>query len=364
LLREEKLVTKLSASTPGQFEPTNDLNVVEVQPLEAPTKLQADLPITAELARHVTRARHELRQAIHGYDRRIVVIVGPCSIHDPRSALEYAERLARLRASLADRFILVMRVYFEKPRTTVGWKGFISDPHLDGSGDINTGLRRAREVLIAINSMGLPCATEFLDPIVPQYTADLVSWSAIGARTTESQTHREMASGLSMPVGFKNSTDGDIQTAINAIEAARRPHSFVGIDPAGTTAIIRTKGNSDVHLVLRGGGGHANHTPPYVAFARVALGVKNGLRPILVDCSHDNSGRDPRRQPEVFRQTLDQIVAGESCLLGMMLESHLVEGTQKMGPLAGLCYGQSITDACIDWPTTEAMLRDAHARLH
>ena len=310
----------------------------------------------------VADGRRALRECLAGTDRRLVVIVGPCSIHDPRSALEYATRLAGLREQVADKMMLVMRVYFEKPRTTVGWKGLITDPDHNGSDDMNRGLEEARKILLAINGLGLPCATEFLDPIVPQYVADLVSWAAIGARTTESQTHRQMASGLSMPVGFKNSTDGGLEVAVQAMEAASAPHAFLGINVEGQTSVVRTTGNPDTHVVLRGGGGKSNYSRADIAYTRALLGEADaGPRAIMVDCSHANSGKDYRKQPVVFGNVIEQVLAGEEALLGMMLESHLVEGRQALGE--SMTYGQSVTDACIGWETTEELLLGAHERL-
>ena len=310
----------------------------------------------------VADGRRALRECLAGTDRRLVVIVGPCSIHDPRSALEYATRLAGLREQVADKMMLVMRVYFEKPRTTVGWKGLITDPDHNGSDDMNRGLEEARKILLAINGLGLPCATEFLDPIVPQYVADLVSWAAIGARTTESQTHRQMASGLSMPVGFKNSTDGGLEVAVQAMEAASAPHAFLGINVEGQTSVVRTTGNPDTHVVLRGGGGKSNYSRADIAYTRALLGEAGaGPRAIMVDCSHANSGKDYRKQPVVFGNVIEQVLAGEEALLGMMLESHLVEGRQALGE--SMTYGQSVTDACIGWETTEELLLGAHERL-
>lgn len=334
---------------------TQDVHVSRFEPLDSPRVIKAALPITKESEASVLKGRAELRKALAGNDRRMVVIVGPCSIHDSKSALEYAERLVRLRRSIEKQVLVIMRVYFEKPRTRLGWKGLINDPLLDGSSNVNLGLRKAREILLAINGMGLPCASEFLDPIVPQYTADLVTWAAIGARTTESQTHREMASGLSMPVGFKNSTDGDLQVALDALVSARHSHSFLGIDQEGQTSIVRTNGNSDVHLVLRGGI-KPNYSPENIALAKVSLGASEKRRIILVDCSHGNCEKDFRRQPVVFKAMLRQLVAGERILLGAMLESHLNEGKQKLEPGTDLRYGVSLTDGCINWDTTEKLL--------
>jgi 3-deoxy-7-phosphoheptulonate synthase len=343
---------------------TDDVRVSQFEPVDAPDIIKAEIPITPKAAALVLEGRNEIRSALTGKNKRILVITGPCSIHDADSAFEYAGKLRALQDDLQDKMLIVMRVYFEKPRTTVGWKGLINDPKLDNSGDINTGLRKAREILLEINSLGLFAATEFLDPIVPQYTADLVTWAAIGARTTESQTHREMASGLSMPVGFKNSTDGDLQTALDAMVSARHGHSFLGIDQTGRTAIVRTKGNPDVHLVLRGGNGKPNYSPAHIAFAREAIKMGSDLpRSILVDCSHGNSGKDYRKQPDVFEQLIQQIVGGDKSILGMMLESNLSEGSQKMAAPSQLRRGVSITDGCIDWATTEKLLRTAHQNL-
>lgn len=341
---------------------TSDIRVLGFEPLVTPHQVLADFPLTDRARRTVVAGRRGIREALAGKDDRLVIISGPCSIHDPDSALEYARRMATLRAELTDRFIIVMRAYFEKPRTTIGWKGFIYDPICDESYDINRGLRQARKILLEINSLGLACATEFLDPIVPQYTADLVSWAAIGARTTESQTHRQMASGLSMPVGFKNSTDGNIQGALDAMTAATHAHAFLGIDSLGQTSIVRTRGNPDVHIVLRGGGGKQNYSKAHIAFASALLEeATRNPRAILVDCSHANSNRDFRRQPAIFRDILEQAAAGEHSILGAMIESHLVEGSQSIG--RELVYGQSITDGCIGWEKTEELLREGYALL-
>jgi 3-deoxy-7-phosphoheptulonate synthase len=341
---------------------TSDIRVLGFEPLVTPRQVLADFPLTDKARRTVLMSRHDIREALAGKDDRLVIISGPCSIHDSGSALEYARRMAALRDKLADRFIIVMRTYFEKPRTTIGWKGFIYDPGCDESYDINRGLRQARRILLEINGLGLACATEFLDPIVPQYTADLVAWAAIGARTTESQTHRQMASGLSMPVGFKNSTDGNLQGALNAMTAATHPHAFLGIDSVGQTSIVRTRGNPDVHIVLRGGGGKHNYSKAHIAFARVLLEeATSNPRAILVDCSHANSDRNFHRQPAIFRNILEQAATGERSILGVMIESHLVEGKQPIGD--ELVYGQSITDSCIGWEKTEELLRQGYARL-
>jgi 3-deoxy-7-phosphoheptulonate synthase len=339
--------------------PTNDLNVIDAQPLQSPDGLKADLPITPGAAELVYRTREEIRAVLRGRDSRLLVVVGPCSVHDPSAALDYAERLLGLRRKHADQLLVVMRVYFEKPRTSVGWKGLINDPFLNGSHDIGAGLRIGRELLLRLANLGIPAATEVLDPIVPQYLADLVSWAAIGARTTESQTHREMASGLSMPVGYKNGTDGGLDAAIHALAAASRPHSFLGVDGAGRVAIVRTAGNPDGHIVLRGGNAGPNYAPEHVAAAADAL-TRAGAEPrVLIDCSHDNSGKSHLKQPHVVEDVARQVALGSPNLLGVMIESNLVGGRQKFEPgmpAAKLVYGQSITDACVDWPTTERTL--------
>jgi 3-deoxy-7-phosphoheptulonate synthase len=339
--------------------PTNDLNVIDTELLRTPDGLKADLPISPAASELVYRTREEIRGVLRGRDARMLVIVGPCSIHDPKAAIEYAERLRGLRSRHEADLLVVMRVYFEKPRTTTGWKGLINDPHLNGSHDIAAGLRIARGLMAQLADMGLPAATEVLDPIVPQYLADLIAWAAIGARTTESQTHREMASGLSMPVGYKNGTDGGLATAIHALVAASRPHSFLGIDGAGRVAIVRTAGNRDGHVVLRGGNAGPNYSQEHVVAAAAALEKAGVQSRMLVDCSHDNSGKSHLRQPDVVDEVSRQVAAGSPHLLGVMIESNLVGGKQKFEDGASpseLVYGQSITDACVDWPTTERML--------
>ncbi len=311
--------------------------------------------------RTVVEGREAVRRILRQEDPRLLLIVGPCSIHDVDGALEYAQRLNRLREELADQLEIIMRVYFEKPRTTIGWKGLINDPHLDGSYDIEMGLKKARQLLLQITGMGLPSATEFLDPIVPQYIADLVSWAAIGARTTESQTHREMASGLSMPVGFKNATDGSLQIAIDAMTSARAPHSFLGIDQDGVTSIIRTTGNPDGHVVLRGGRLQTNYDPASIAGAAATL--KKAALPsvLMVDCSHANSGKQHARQEEVWKSVVNQRATGNPALIGLMVESYLQEGSQPIAKNpTELCYGISLTDACVGWERTERMLRHGH----
>lgn len=339
---------------------THNLHIDTFEPLDSPRELRDSLPITEKAAKAVTGGREAVRQAIAGDERRLVVVTGPCSIHDPEAAIDYAQRLAEVGAEVSQSLVLIMRVYFEKPRTTVGWKGLINDPKLDGSRDINSGLRQARELLLAINELGIACATEFLDPIVPQYISDLVGWAAIGARTTESQTHREMASGLSMPVGFKNATDGDLQIAIDGMFASQRSHSFLGIDETGHTCVVRTRGNPDVHLVMRGGA-KPNFSKPHLAFAKAMLEPFDKQRLVMVDCSHGNSLKDHNKQRAPFEQLVELYAAGERAILGLMLESNLVEGCQSLGP--DMVYGQSVTDACIGWEATEELLRAAHTRL-
>ena len=343
---------------------TSDLNVVETRPLPSPSVLLAELPKTEAQAEFVTRARREIHRLIFTDDKRFLLIVGPCSIHDLEAGRDYARRLAALAREVTDRVMIVMRVYFEKPRTTVGWKGLVMDPRLDGSNDIAAGLRTARAFLREILDLGLPTATELLDPITPQYIADLICWSAIGARTTESQTHRQMASGLSMPLGFKNGTDGSIQTAVNAIKAAAHPQTFLGINLDGAASAIVTSGNPDCHIVLRGGASGPNYSPAHIAQTEQLL-AKAGLpKSILVDCSHDNSAKKPERQPEVLRALLTQISAGCASIMGAMLESNLQAGSQSFPqPREKLRYGVSITDACIDWPTTEKLVRELHTTL-
>jgi len=336
----------------------DNLRVLGLTRLITPAQIKEQFPSEERHTRLVQESRATARAILSGEDDRLLVVVGPCSIHDPASAMDYARRLAALSREASDRYFLVMRVYFEKPRTTVGWKGLINDPHLDDSCDVAHGIALARKLLLDILDLGLPAGTEFLDPIIPQYTADLISWAAIGARTTESQTHREMASGLSMPVGFKNGTDGTIQTALDAMKSARAPHSFIGMDQDGATSIVKTAGNPDSHIVLRGGRDGANYEAQHVAAACQAL-AKAGLQPaLMVDCSHANSGKDPRRQPAVWRSILEQRAGGRREIIGAMIESHLHEGSQPVGPrLDDLKYGLSVTDACLGWEDTQALLR-------
>ncbi len=338
------------------MEQTHNLRVERIEPLTPPAELKRELPQSEALAGFVAGTRREIEAVLAGRDRRLLAIVGPCSIHDPQAALEYAERLSALRARFADELLLCMRVYFDKPRTSVGWKGLINDPALDGSCDVATGLRRAREVLLAINALGVPAATETLDPVAPQYLGDLVSWTAIGARTTESQTHREMASGLSMPIGFKNGTDGGLEVAVNAMKSARVAHAFLGIDEAGHVAVVRTRGNASTHVVLRGGRGRSNYSDADVRAAG-ELARSAGLCPrVLVDCSHDNSEKSHENQPRVLADVAAQVASGSPHVLGVMLESNLVAGRQDLVAGCPLVYGQSITDACIDFATTERVV--------
>ncbi|MBU0639765.1 MAG: 3-deoxy-7-phosphoheptulonate synthase [Planctomycetes bacterium] len=342
---------------------TDDLNVASTRRLFRPHEAKQEIPLGPVSQRTVVESRAAIRRILRGDDRRLLVIVGPCSIHDEAAALEYAERLNQLRLELEDHLCLVMRVYFEKPRTTTGWKGLINDPRLDDTFDMEAGIRAARRILQHITELGLAAGTEMLDPITPQYIADLVSWAAIGARTTESQTHRQMASGLSMPVGFKNGTDGRLQAALDALDAARHPHSFLGIDQQGRTAVIRTRGNAWGHLILRGGRAGPNYAPEMTAEATEAL-QQSGLAPaLMVDCSHANSGKCCRNQAVVWRSILEQRQMGHASLIGAMLESNLHEGNQKLGDNpAELRYGVSITDECIGWDETEQLLRETHGR--
>ena len=336
-----------------------DVRVCGISKLIEPIQLKKQFPTTAALASQVLAARNTAKNILSQRDPRLMVVVGPCSIHDPKLAMDYAERLAELSQEVADRYFLIMRVYFEKPRTTTGWKGFINDPHLDESCDVADGLAQARALLLQIVSLGLPTATEFLDPIIPQYIGDLISWAAIGARTTEAQTHREMSSGLSMPVAFKNGTDGDIQVAMDAMKSSRAPHSFLGIDQTGATSIIQTTGNPDTHIVLRGGRSGPNYDPISVTEAVERL-KRNHLNPsLMIDCSHANSGKDASRQPEVWQSILEQRKQGSNDIVAAMLESHLHAGSQPLTNGEGLRYGVSITDACIDWETTCRLLRTA-----
>jgi 3-deoxy-7-phosphoheptulonate synthase len=339
-----------------------DQRIAKVVELVPPEKLLAELPLGEERAKAVIRGREEVRGVLQGRDPRLMVVVGPCSVHDPKAAMEYATKLAATARNLGEELLVVMRVYFEKPRTTTGWKGLINDPHLDESGDVNAGLRTARKLLLEVLDTGLPIGCEFLDPITPQYIADCVAWGAIGARTSESQTHRQLASGLSMPIGFKNRTDGNIQIAVDAVRAAAAPHAFAGIDDAGMPAILHTTGNPDCHIILRGGHGQPNYHRPEVEDALVTLGVAAQPERLVIDASHDNSGKDPERQFFAAGDIADQVADGNKAIVGAMLESFLVEGRQNLVPGGELVYGQSITDACIDWEdTVQALERFAAA---
>ena len=345
-------------------QPTQDLNVIRTRRLLYPRQVKQELPITPAAHRTVIESREVIKSILCNRDRRLLVIVGPCSIHDEHAALEYAQRLQRLSAALVDRIYVVMRVYFEKPRSVMGWKGLINDPHLNGSFDIETGIRTARRILLRITELGLPAGTEMLEPITPQYIDDLVTWAAIGARTTESQTHRQMASGLSMPVGYKNGTDGSLQAALDAMNSARRPHSFLGIDADGLTAIIDTRGNPWGHLILRGGRSGPNYDPATIANAASALKAAELPAGLMVDCSHANANKKFKNQAAVWRSVVTQRVQGNANLIGLMLESNLVEGSQPLGDNpATLRYGVSVTDECIGWDETEVLLHEAHAQL-
>jgi 3-deoxy-7-phosphoheptulonate synthase len=342
---------------------TNDLNIRAFTPIIPPEKLKAIFPMTEESNRTVIESREVITKILAKQDPRIIAIIGPCSIHDPSAALEYAEKLRRLAEKVRDLFYVVMRVYFEKPRTTVGWRGLIIDPGLDGSYDIEKGLKTARKLMLDISARGIPVGSEVLDPIIPQYISDLISWASIGARTTESQTHREMTSGLSMPVGFKNGTSGNLQLAFDALKSSKHPHSFIGIDQKGQTCIVHTKGNAAVHIILRGGRSGPNYYEETVEAA--AKNMKSeGLEPsIVIDCSHSNSGKDFRKQERVFRSVIDQKRRGDSALVGFMLESYLVEGKQKLEEKDNLVYGCSVTDECIGWEETEAMVLSGYEKL-
>jgi len=342
----------------------SDINVVDTAVLPAPEYLAREVPRSEAQAAFVAAAREEIHRIIFGDDPRFLVVVGPCSIHDLAAGRAYAERLAPLARELRDRLCIVMRVYFEKPRTTVGWKGLIMDPQLDGTHDIPNGLRLARTFLRDVIDLGLPTATELLDPITPQFIADLICWSAIGARTTESQTHRQMASGLSMPLGFKNTTAGELQPAINAIRAAGQPQTFLGISHQGLASAVTTRGNPNCHVILRGGNAGPNCAATSVAEAEESLRKHQLIPAVMVDCSHANSAKDPERQPAILADLVQQVVGGRHSLIGAMLESFLEKGAQPFPrPAKELVFGQSITDPCIDWDTTERALRATHAAL-
>jgi 3-deoxy-7-phosphoheptulonate synthase len=343
---------------------TNNLKVTSVSPIISPEELKQVFPVSEKSAEFVTNSRAEIQDILWNRDPRLMAVVGPCSIHDPEAAVDYARRLAELGKEIDDQILIVMRTYFEKPRTTVGWKGLINDPDMNGSHQISKGLGVARRLLCTINDLGLPVATEMLDPITPQYMADLLSWGAIGARTTESQVHREMASGLSFPVGFKNGTDGGLQVALDAMQAALHPHSFLGISREGRTAIVATTGNQDVHIVLRGGSSGPNFSSADIAKTAERLDKALLKTGIMVDCSHANSNKNHEKQGEVLDSVLDQIKAGSTRLAAVMIESNIEAGNQPMcDDPTDLKYGVSITDKCVDWDTTESMLRNAHAVL-
>jgi 3-deoxy-7-phosphoheptulonate synthase len=333
-----------------------DQRIERIVELVSPAALLGDMPLGEERERVVIEGRNAVEAILAGEDDRLLVVVGPCSVHDPEAALDYAGRLAEVAGGHRDHLLVAMRVYFEKPRTTTGWKGLINDPHLDGSYDVNSGLRKARTLLLQVLDLGLPIGCEFLDPITPQYISDTVAWGAIGARTTESQIHRQLGSGLSMPIGFKNRTDGNVQVAVDAVRAAAVPHAFAGIDDSGAPAILHTKGNPDGHVILRGGRGAPNSDPDGIRSALELLSAAGLPERVVVDASHDNSGKDPARQVSTVEGIGAQVAAGNAAIVGIMLESFLVEGRQDLRAGEPLTYGQSITDACIDWETTVSLL--------
>jgi 3-deoxy-7-phosphoheptulonate synthase len=333
-----------------------DQRIEQVVSLVPPGDMLEEQPLLPEHEEVVVRGRADVHRVVDREDDRLLVVVGPCSVHDADAALDYAQRLRARAEELRDDVLIAMRVYFEKPRTTTGWKGLINDPHLDGSGDVNSGLRMARQLLLEVLGMGLPIGCEFLDPITPQYISDCVSWGAIGARTTESQIHRQLASGLSMPVGFKNGTDGDVGVAVDAVRAAAASHAFAGIDVSGTPAILHTSGNPDCHVILRGGRGAPNYDEDAVAEALARLRAAGLPERLVVDASHDNSGKDHNRQPGVAGEVAAQVAGGNRAIVGVMLESFIAAGSQHLGDGRDLVYGQSITDACMAWDTTVGVL--------
>lgn len=343
------------------MEKIQDLNVESFKPLMTPKQIREEIPMPEGSLRTVLQGRKVIRDIVEGKDPRKFLVVGPCSIHDADCAKEYAQKLLGLGKRVEDRFFLVMRAYFEKPRTTVGWKGYINDPFLDNTFNINEGLLRSRRLLCDITEMGVPVGTEALEPISPQYLSELICWTAIGARTTESQSHREMASGLSSPVGFKNNTDGNVHVAVNALKSAAKPHHFLGIDDEGRTSIVATRGNSHCHLILRGGGGRPNYDSVNVKLAEEALKNAGLNSVIVVDCSHDNSSKQFAMQPIVLDDCIGQIINGNQSLVGFMIESHLYEGNQNLSD--DLRYGVSITDGCVGWEATEEMIMRAYKRL-
>ena len=344
-----------SSSVTQLNRPLSNTNILSEQTLISPNQLRKRYPRSETATQTIEAGRAAVEAILDGRDKRLLAVVGPCSIHDVEAAKEYAKRLMGLREQLADRVELVMRVYFEKPRTTIGWKGLINDPHLDDSFDIETGLAKARELLVWLAELGMPTGTEALDPISPQYLSDLFTWSAIGARTTESQTHREMSSGLSTAVGFKNGTDGGLDVAINAMQSAANPHSFLGIDSDGQATVLKTRGNAYGHIILRGGKG-PNYDSVNVELAEQAMDAASLPRRIMIDCSHANASKDHKRQPLVAKNVAGQLADGNESIIGIMLESHLNEGNQSLKDPADLAYGVSITDACIDWETTESLM--------
>jgi 3-deoxy-7-phosphoheptulonate synthase len=338
----------------------DNVNITAFDAMPTPEQINARLPLTAKAAKTVTHGRNLLRKILDRKDHRLFVVVGPCSIHDPVAGLDYAHRLKKLADEVGDTLQIIMRVYFEKPRTTVGWKGYINDPFMDDSFQVNIGMEKARKFLLDVNELGMPAGTEALDPYGPQYYGDLITWTAIGARTAESQTHREMSSGLSTPVGFKNATNGDLAVATNAVLSASRPHSFLGLNSEGRVAIVRTTGNAHGHIVLRGGDGKPNYDTVSVAVAEQAMTKAKLPANIVVDCSHANSAKKPELQPLVMADVVNQIRNGNKSLLGVMIESNIVGGNQPIpADLSQLKYGCSVTDGCVDWESTEKMIRDA-----
>ena len=346
----------MALDTSHKLDFVRDQRIEQVIPLATPALMLHQLPLAAAQADVVLRGRAEIAAILDRTDDRLLVVAGPCSVHDPVAALDYARRLSARAAELHDDLCVAMRVYFEKPRTTTGWKGLINDPHLDGSGDVDAGLRIARTLLLEVLDLELPIGCELLDPITPQYIADTVAWGAIGARTTESQIHRQLASGLSMPVGFKNRTDGDVGVAVDAVRAAAVAHWFPGIEVSGTPAILRTRGNTDGHVILRGGRGAPNHGAAAVEAALAKLRAAGLPERVIVDASHDNSGKDHERQPLVAAEIAAQVAGGDGAIVGVMLESFLVAGRQELDPATPLVYGQSVTDACMSWETTVDVL--------
>lgn len=354
-MSDNEAVGAVEQPTPPE---TRDLRIVGIRPLVPPAILTEQLPLPREGAATVSQARQEIVDILNGADDRLIVVVGPCSIHDPDAAREYATRLQSIIGEMEQDLRIVMRVYFEKPRTTLGWRGLINDPHLNGSYAVNDGLYLGRRLLLDIVALGLPTGSEFLDPISPQFFADMVAWAAIGARTTESQVHRNLASGLSMPVGFKNGTGGGIQMAVDAVRAAASPHSFLGVTEQGLAAIVTTRSNPDCHVVLRGGRSGPNHDAASVRRTLDSLRASSLPERVMIDASHDNSGKDYRRQPGVAREIGAQVAAGETGIIGVMLESFLVEGRQELQDRSKLVYGQSITDSCMSWETTVDVLQE------